>query len=102
MKQGNFKKQVGQLGTNFAFGLLLGALLVGCAGFSYRYYGLDVPSYEGKLLGPKPELDKPFSVCKPDDVMKGKCVVMIQDEFFRMKQDYEETKRMLKDCQANR
>lgn len=101
MKPINSKKQVGLLGTNFALGLILGITLVGCSAWSYRYYGLDLPSYEGKLLGPKPEQDKPFSVCKPDDVMKGKCVVMIQDEFFRMKQDYEETKKMLKQCQSN-
>ncbi len=84
----------------FTIGLILGALLVGCASFNYRYYGLEAVSYEGKLLGPKPENDIPFSQCKPDDVVKGKCVVMLVDDFFSMKKDYEDTKAQLRACQG--
>ena len=87
---------------SFALGIVLGSLLVGCASFNYRYYGLEAASYEGKLLGPKPENDLPFSTCKPDETTAGKCVVMVSDEFFRMKQDYNETKQRLIECQGGR
>lgn len=82
--------------------LAFGFILVGCAAFSYRYYGLDAVSYDGKLLGPKPEDDISFMFCKPDETVKGKCVVMKADDFFRMKQDYNETKQRLIECQGGR
>ena len=79
-------------------GLLI--ILIGCAGFRYKYYGLDLPEYtQGHLLGPNPADDLPISVCKPDDQAKGKCVVMPAAEFFSFKQDYEETVQRLKECQ---
>lgn len=84
---------------HFSLGLLLGIVLIGCAGFSYRYYGLDLPSYDGTLLGPKPEDDISFSVCKPDDQSKGKCVVLKADEFFRLKQEYQDMQERLKACE---
>lgn len=85
--------------TLAAFGLVV--ILVGCAGFSFKNYGLDLPDYsQGKLLGPTEADDLPITVCKPDELVKGKCVVMLATDFFRLKQDYEETKQRLKECQS--
>lgn len=80
--------------------LLLVIILPACgATFAYKFYGVDAVSYEGNLLGEKPEDDIPFARCKPDDVEKGKCVVMLKEEFFQMKADYLQTKQALIDCQ---
>lgn len=80
--------------------LLLGALVTGCASFSYKYYGLNGVSYEqGKLLGPKPELDRPFSDCAPNGEHKNPCVVMFADDFFQLRKDFDQTKMELDDCQ---
>lgn len=85
---------------SFLFGFLSCLFLLGCAGFSYRYYGLSGVSYEsGILLGPKPKDDIPFSACAPNPENKNPCVVMFAKEFFALKLDYEDTKQKLKECQ---
>ncbi len=86
----------------FVMGLLLGMLLVGCAGFTYRYYGLEMPTecYEkGKLLDDKPSGDLPLTRCMPDDAQKGKCAVFLVDELERLIADHGRLKAELKDCQ---
>jgi hypothetical protein len=67
--------------------------------FPHRWYGLDAASYEGKLLGEEEKDDLPLHLCQPDDVTKGKCVVMLVDEFHRMREKYVELQEMLKACQ---
>ena len=85
----------------FALGILAGLALSGCAGFAFRYYGLDGVSYaDGVLLGPKPENDLPFSSCAPTDAVKRPCVVMFAKEFFAFKADYQDTKDKLKQCEG--
>jgi len=85
------------------FIFILFVCLAGCgaASFNYRNYGLAPESYEGKLLGPEAKDDIPLSQCKPDEVVKGKCVVMFTDEFFRLKADLLATQKALIDCQRN-
>ena len=103
MRRTSFRRLADRHGVDvrhFILGLLCGVSLLGCAGFTYRHYGLDLPSYDGRLLGPTEAQDKPFISCQPDAGNKGKCVVMFADEFFRMRQDYLETKRLLKECQS--
>lgn len=88
----------------FALGLLLGILVVGCAGFGYKYYGIEIPDgcyKDGKLLGPKESDDRPLEVCKPDEQNKGKCTVMLTDEFDRLASDYTSCTIKLKDCQRD-
>ena len=70
-----------------------------CASFQYRYYGLAPASYEGWLLAREAKDDLPLKVCEPDDVVKGKCVVMLVDEFERMRAEREELIQRLKKCQ---
>lgn len=83
--------------------LILGILVTGCAGFSYRYYGLDDADYSrGTLRGPKPEQDLKFERCAPSQASKHPCVVMFATEFFRFKQDYEDTKQRLIECERDR
>ena len=84
---------------HFTAGLLLGFLPMGCAGVSYHYYGLNAEHYEGTLLGPKAKDDKPFSVCTPNAQSKSPCVVMMQDEYFRMYQELLSARQALIDCQ---
>lgn len=76
-------------------------MIVGCAGFSYRYYGISEVDYDhGILLGPKPVDDLPFSKCAPNTESKNPCVVMFAKEFFAFKQDYEDVKMRLKECEG--
>jgi hypothetical protein len=88
----------------FSLAFVLGFLVAGCTAFSYRYYGIELQTEcydQGKLLGPDASKDLPLATCKPDDVIKGKCVVMLVDEFERFKADHERLKVELKDCQKN-
>ena len=84
----------------FTAGIAAGVLLCGCAGFAFKYYGLDGVTYEnGKLLGPEPKFDRPFSDCSPSGSIKHPCVVMFTPEFKAFKSDYENCKTELSDCQ---
>lgn len=70
------------------------------AGYSYKFYGLEQVNYsEGKLVGPEPKDDLPFSRCAPDESSQHKCVVMFADEFYRAKLDFEATQQKLKECE---
>lgn len=85
---------------HFLLGFAACLLLVGCAGFAYHYYGLEGVTYtNGKLLGPKPQDDLPFSNCEPTAQDKHPCVVMFAKDFFAFKLDYEDTQQKLKECQ---
>lgn len=94
---------MGRLGKAiYGAGVLSGLLLAGCAGFAFKYYGLDGVRYEdGKLLGPTADKDLPFSACAPTAGDKHPCAVMFAKEFFAFKQDYGDCKNQLKDCQSN-
>ncbi len=84
---------------SFTVGFLACLVLVGCAGFSYHYYGMKDVVYEhGTLLGPKEKDDLPFSKCAPGQ-LKHPCVVMFTTEFISFKTDYEDTKQKLIECQ---
>jgi hypothetical protein len=79
--------------------VILGLLvLAACASaFPYKWYGIDPGA--GVLLGKTPKDDLPISVCSPDDVQKGKCAVMLVDEFDRLRNDYTALKERLKACE---
>ena len=84
----------------FSVGLLAGILLCGCAGFAFKYYGMEGMRFEeGKLLGPEPKYDRPFSDCEPTDAVKHPCTVMFTSEVKAWKTDYEDCKTQLSDCQ---
>ena len=84
-------------------GLVVGVLLAGCASFIYRSYGLEGVSYkDGTLLGPKPADDLPFSTCEPTEGVKHPCVVMLAEEFFAFKLDYQDTQDRLKQCEKDK
>lgn len=86
----------------FLVGLTCGVLLWGCASFAFKYYGLEGVTYsDGKLLGPKPENDLPFSRCEPTPKERHPCVVLFTPEFKAFKTDYESCKTQLSDCQRN-
>ncbi len=90
------------LNRQFLFGFLACLMIVGCAGAGFRYYGLSAVNYnDGMLLGPKPKDDIPFSACAPVGNDAYPCVVMFSKEFFALKQDYEDTKQRLKECQKS-
>lgn len=88
---------------HFALGCVFGISLLGCAGaaFNYRYYGLDADLYDGKLLGSDEEGkdDLPFSTCTPTAAHKSPCVVLLEGEFLKLKQDLLETRQRLKACE---
>lgn len=74
-------------------------LLVGCMGFSYRYYGLSIASYSGTLLGPREQDDKSFFTCEPTSDNKSPCTVMYSSEFQQLKTDYLDIQSQLVACQ---
>jgi hypothetical protein len=94
------------MGLMKRFAMVAALLSVGAAScastFPYRWFGLDAKNYEGTLLGPKPKDDLPFSTCEPDDVTKGNCVVMLVEEFHRMRAKYVELQQRLKSCEEQR
>ena len=83
----------------------LAAMIIGsfgsCSSFPYKHYGLDAASYEGSLSGPEPKDDLPLSVCTPTEQEQGKCMVMLREEFYRMKQEYEDMQKRLKACEES-
>lgn len=88
---------------SFLLGMGFSFLLIGCAGisFPYRFYGLELPSYAGKILGPESKYDLDFKVCEPDQYYKGKCILMLSDAAYALKKDYLDTKQKLIECQGN-
>lgn len=80
---------------------MIAVLCMGCAGFSYKYYGMSDMDYsKGKLLGPDEKSDLEFYVCQPTPSIKNPCVIMKATEFFKMKQEHEDLKEKLKACEA--
>ena len=67
--------------------------------FPFAYYGLDAKSYSGRLLGPSPKQDLPLERCKPDEEVRGKCIVMLVDEFELFRLDWDRLKQELIECQ---
>lgn len=84
---------------NFTLGLLLGVALMACAGFQYRYYTLDLSSQ--KLLGQSEGDDLPITICNPQADVKAPCVVMKEDEFFKMRRDFNQMFERLKACEKS-
>lgn len=82
-------------------GVLFSGIFFACAvGFPYKYYGMQLAAYtDGKLLGPEPSDDKDIVVCQPSEHDKGPCVVMLREDFFSLKKDYEQTKIDLRECE---
>lgn len=69
---------------------------------SYKYYGLgELPDqcYDAKLWDKTGGQDLNFLICKPTPDSKSPCIVMSAEEFFKMKQDYLDTKNKLRDTQ---
>lgn len=83
---------------SLAVAALLSFALMACGSFQYRYYGIDAQSWEGRLLARDEKDDLPLRTCEPDDQVKGKCVVMLVDEFERMRAEREELVERLKKC----
>lgn len=83
--------------------VLVSLILAACgASFNYKYYGLELDSEcynKGTLLGKTKKDDLPFKVCAPDDYVKGKCVVMLVDDFFLLKKDFQTQQELLRECQ---
>jgi len=91
-----------------SLGLVIGFILDGCAtpaAFTYKYYGLSPVSYDGSLLGPTPAQDLNLKDCEPTPAtpttpaVKGKCIVMLSPEFYRLKGDYLTCEKSLIACQ---
>lgn len=92
------------MNKHFSLGIICGFFLLGCAGVTYRYYGLQLPDqcYADGVLegrGDKDWPNLPLSQCKPDAADKGKCVVQLQEVFFQMKNDLKTCQTKLIACQ---
>lgn len=73
-------------------------ILVGCAAFNYRNYGIALESYEGTLLGPEPKDDRDFKACAPNEQNKNPCTVLFWDEFMAMKKELLELREKARQC----
>lgn len=90
------------MGLNKGLILFLALLFAGCvaaATFPYRYYGMDLPSYDGTLLGPEPKFDKPMAECSPVPGDKGRCTTMFTADFLSMKKEFLRMQIDLQKCQ---
>lgn len=98
-----------------ALGVVFGLSLAACAGakFNYRWYSLRAAEYTGTLLGQSPKDDLSFEECHPDPepspgVSPGpapkrvKCVVLLTDEFLRLRTEHLELEQRLIECQEGR
>lgn len=82
----------------FIFGFCLACTLIACASFKFDRYGLDLAKQ--KLLHYESAAkDLPLSTCDNSDG-KFKCVVLFSDEFYRLKNDYEQLVAQLAECQG--
>jgi hypothetical protein len=91
------------LDKRFILGAFSGVFLCACAAttFPYKYYALKADSYEGSLLGPKPEDDLPLSVCAPTAQDKAPCITVRRAEFLRIKSEYLDLIEQLQACQRD-
>ncbi len=91
-------------GGRFYLGVLMGALLVGCAGaaFPFKFYYLDLNTFDGILTADKPADDLNVSVCKLDQAGDHTCVVMIKSEFQALYLDYLDVKNKLNTCESSK
>lgn len=78
-------------------GLLLLFGLSACASFSYKFYVLNIMSYDGNILRKGETI--PFSRCAPNDSDKSPCIVIFREEAYRLKADYESLQIKLDQCQ---
>lgn len=77
--------------------------------FPYRHYGLQAESYEGVLLADKAENDLPLARCTPiingesdpgaEPMVEYQCVVILKDEFFKLRADHLKLQSELQACQ---
>jgi hypothetical protein len=91
------------LNRQFGAGMLLGIALCACAGtkFPYKIYSLNAASYEGTLLGPEPKDDIPLTDCLPTATDTVKCLVVKQEEYEKLKQEYLTLVDELEACQRD-
>lgn len=86
----------------YGFGVLT---LVACANVTYKYYGISMPDEcydKGTLLGKVGNdgwKDLPLTECKPDQSIKGKCVMQTTADFFNKEKDLQECQKALDACQ---
>ena len=78
--------------------IMLVALGSCASSFPHKWYGID-PA-RGLLLGKTEAEDLPLTRCQGDEVQKGKCAVMLIDDFDRMRTDYVTMKERLKACES--
>lgn len=87
----------------FGLGIIAGLALSACAGLTYKSYGLKLQDEcynAGTLLGPKAADDLPFARCKPDATNRGKCRIMFNPEYERMRTDLADCRAQLQGCQG--
>ena len=75
----------------FLAGIVVGFLVLGCAAATtipWPYYGLQLAQYKnGKLFARDPQNDKDISFCQPASGQKGRCIVMVGEDFYAFTQD---------------
>lgn len=87
----------------FCIGLIAGFMLLGCAGWAYKFYGMEGVVYEhGTLLGPKPQYDLPFTKCQPNGESKQPCIVIFSKDFYALKQEFLDLQMRLKECEKGK
>jgi hypothetical protein len=87
---------------HFILGFAACALFTSCASVAYNSYIMELALWEGVLRGSKPSEDIPISACKPDDISKDKCRVILIAEWERINSDVIRLKQQLKACEESR
>lgn len=78
--------------------------LTSCASFGYKHYQMELPNYEGMLIGKEESEDIPFERCKPikstnpDQPDERQCIIMFISEFELMRMELEDL-RSKKSCE---
>lgn len=90
---------------NFFLGVIVGFGVLGCAAATtipWPYYGLQAAHYDGNLLAVDPKNDHDLSLCIPDPGKKGKCIVMVDKDFYAFKADDLQCHSDLDSCQRGK
>ena len=84
---------------SFIAGFLCCSILMACADtFPFKYYEYDIKN--GKLLGATAQDDLPDSQCNATPASAYPCMIVLTDEFFKLKADDLKAHQDLQDCQS--
>lgn len=97
------QKQTGPRGVSFVIGVSLATLLWGCVSaiFPYKYYGIQMATWDGRLLGKTPADDLDLKMCMPTNGNLAPCSIIFNSDLQRLIVDYKDKENQIIYLQRN-